>query len=87
VSERAVVFIAPQALEAFLAYGYDVGAVESAMGRALDICRKHRTFVCLDLLGALPKDAFFDITHLNRRGHEQLARVLVAEIERARLLP
>jgi lysophospholipase L1-like esterase len=74
--KRVIVVMSPQDLAAFPLYRYDVAQIRRDSGYLMGICREYRV-TCVDMLDKLDNSDFFDVVHLNTRGHEKVAQLLM----------
>lgn len=80
---KLILVASPHHYQPYLAppysYKWDTGPV---MRKYISICREFAHVVCLDLASEFGRERFHDIIHLNKGGHQEMARRLAAEIRR-----
>lgn len=83
VAERVFVFPSPVFLPGAMELGEDVEAIREQLSAAVDACRTASGVVCLDPEPFYSRrDAFYNMTHLNQRGHQAMAEWLSSQIPR-----
>ena len=81
VADRVYVFPSPVFLPGVVEVGEDAAAVRAQLEMALAICRTVEGVSCLDSQPFYDrKDVYYNMTHLNQRGHEAIAEWLAEHV-------
>jgi hypothetical protein len=79
LGDRVYAYVSPIYTGAITAAGGDLASVEHQIALTLQVCAEVKTVICLDTrpIGTR-KELFYNLTHLNQRGHRAMADFLVA---------
>lgn len=82
VADRVYVFASPVFLPGVAEVGEDAAAVRVQLDAALAICRTVAGVSCLDSQPFYDrKDVYYNMTHLNQRGHQAIAEWLAEHVD------
>lgn len=83
MGDKVLVYVSPVYTLGIGSAGGEQSAVEHQIQFTYDICRKHGKVICLDSspFGAR-RDFFFNLTHLNQRGHKAMAEWFEQQIRK-----
>jgi hypothetical protein len=81
VADRVFVYPSPVFLTGAAEIGEDAGAIRAQLDAAVDACRSVAGVVCLDPQNFYTqREAFYNMTHLNQRGHQAMAEWFASQI-------
>lgn len=81
MGHKVIVYVSPIYTPGIDEAGADRGAVEMQIEFAYNICRENDKVICIHpaLLG-MKREMFYNLTHLNQRGHRALGEMLAQQI-------